>query len=119
MVLGVRAQCSCAGLREDGPLTVDPTRVVGESTHPGRVTMSAILGQLAAERTVDEVLADYPYLEHDDLLDRGAGIRQRLDPARGPLRGGVRLLVDANLSRCRPTCRFRAVSTACWSQMGQ
>jgi uncharacterized protein (DUF433 family) len=27
-----------------------------------------VLGQLAGGRTVDEVLADYPYLERDDVL---------------------------------------------------
>ncbi len=33
-----------------------------------RVTVSAVLGQLAAGRTIDEVLADYPYLEREDVL---------------------------------------------------
>lgn len=27
-----------------------------------------VLGQLAAGRTIDEVLADYPYLQRDDVL---------------------------------------------------
>jgi len=33
-----------------------------------RVTVSAVLGQLAAGASVDEVLVDYPYLERDDVL---------------------------------------------------
>lgn len=33
-----------------------------------RVTVSAILGQLAAGASVDELLASYPYLERDDIL---------------------------------------------------
>jgi uncharacterized protein (DUF433 family) len=33
-----------------------------------RVTVSAVLGQLAAGRTVAEVLKDYPYLTRDDVL---------------------------------------------------
>jgi len=33
-----------------------------------RVTVTAVLGQLAAGRTIDEVLHDYPYLERDDVL---------------------------------------------------
>lgn len=33
-----------------------------------RVTVSAIVGQLAAGRSIDEVLDDYPYLERDDVL---------------------------------------------------
>lgn len=32
-----------------------------------RVTVSMILGQFAAGRSIDEVLEDYPYLEHDDI----------------------------------------------------
>lgn len=33
-----------------------------------RITVSAILGQLAAGRSVDEVLDDHPQLESDDVL---------------------------------------------------
>jgi uncharacterized protein (DUF433 family) len=32
------------------------------------VTVSAVLGQLAAGRSTDEVLSDYPYLESADIL---------------------------------------------------
>jgi uncharacterized protein (DUF433 family) len=33
-----------------------------------RVTASAVLGQLAAGQTIEQVLADYPYLERADSL---------------------------------------------------
>src|SRR3981081_624984 len=33
-----------------------------------RVTVSAVLGQLAAGRTIHQVLEDYPYLEVEDIL---------------------------------------------------
>lgn len=33
-----------------------------------RIPVSAVLGQLAAGRTVEEVLEDYPDLEHEDVL---------------------------------------------------
>jgi uncharacterized protein (DUF433 family) len=33
-----------------------------------RVTVSNLLAQLGSGRSVDQVLADYPYLEHEDLL---------------------------------------------------
>lgn len=33
-----------------------------------RVTVSAVLGQLAAGRGVEQVLEDYPYLEREDVL---------------------------------------------------
>ena len=33
-----------------------------------RVTVGMIVGQIAAGRSIDQVLADYPYLERDDVL---------------------------------------------------
>jgi uncharacterized protein (DUF433 family) len=50
-------------------ITVDPARMGGLPTIRGtRVTVGMVLGQLAAGRTIDEVVADYPYLERDDVL---------------------------------------------------
>lgn len=33
-----------------------------------RVTIGTILGQIGAGHTVEEILADYPYLEREDIL---------------------------------------------------
>lgn len=33
-----------------------------------RVTVGMIVGQIASGRGIDELLADYPYLERDDIL---------------------------------------------------
>jgi uncharacterized protein (DUF433 family) len=33
-----------------------------------RVTVGMLIGQIAAGRSMDEVLADYPYLEREDIL---------------------------------------------------
>jgi uncharacterized protein (DUF433 family) len=33
-----------------------------------RVTVGMIVGQIGAGRSVDELLAEYPYLEHEDVL---------------------------------------------------
>jgi uncharacterized protein (DUF433 family) len=33
-----------------------------------RVTVGMIVGQIAAGRSVDDLLADYPYLEREDIL---------------------------------------------------
>jgi uncharacterized protein (DUF433 family) len=33
-----------------------------------RVTVGMVVGQIGAGRSVDQVLADYPYLEHEDVL---------------------------------------------------
>jgi uncharacterized protein (DUF433 family) len=50
-------------------ITVDPGRMGGlPCIRDTRVTVSAVLGQLAAGRTIDQVLDDYPYLEHADVL---------------------------------------------------
>lgn len=50
-------------------ITVDPSRMRGlPSIRDTRVTVSAVLGQLAGGASIDELLADYPYLERDDVL---------------------------------------------------
>ena len=50
-------------------ITVDPNRMRGlPCIRDTRVTVSAVLGQLAAGATVEDVLSDYPYLERDDVL---------------------------------------------------
>jgi uncharacterized protein (DUF433 family) len=50
-------------------ITVDPARMGGvPCIRDTRVTVTAVLGQLAAGRTIDEVLDDYPYLDRADVL---------------------------------------------------
>ncbi|MBI4884613.1 MAG: DUF433 domain-containing protein [Actinobacteria bacterium] len=50
-------------------ITVDPGQMGGLPCIRGmRVTVGAIVGQLAAGRTVEEILADYPYIERDDVF---------------------------------------------------
>jgi len=50
-------------------ITIDPARMRGlPCIRDTRVTVSAVLGQLAAGRSAAEVLADYPYLEQADIL---------------------------------------------------
>jgi uncharacterized protein (DUF433 family) len=50
-------------------ITVDPNRMRGlPCIRDTRVTVSAVLGQLAAGASIDEVLASYPYLEREDIL---------------------------------------------------
>jgi uncharacterized protein (DUF433 family) len=50
-------------------ITMDATRMAGAPTiRDTRVTVTAVLGQLAAGRTIDELLGDYPYLERADVL---------------------------------------------------
>jgi uncharacterized protein (DUF433 family) len=50
-------------------ITHDPLVMGGRPCIRGmRVTVGAIVGLLGAGRTIDEVLAAYPYLERDDVL---------------------------------------------------
>ena len=48
---------------------VGPARMGGLPTiRDTRVTVGMVLGQLAAGRTIDDILADFPYLEREDVL---------------------------------------------------
>jgi uncharacterized protein (DUF433 family) len=50
-------------------ITIDPSRMSGlPCIRDTRVTVSAVLGQLAAGRSTEEILSDYPYLERADIL---------------------------------------------------
>lgn len=49
-------------------ITADPAVMAGVPTIRGtRITVSTVLGQLAAGSTIDELVADYPSLERDDV----------------------------------------------------
>lgn len=49
-------------------VTVDPAQMSGLPCLRGtRVTVSMVLGQLAAGRATEELLEDYPYLEREDI----------------------------------------------------
>ena len=49
-------------------ITVDPEKMGGlPCIRDLRVTVAMVLGQLASGRTRAEILADYPYLEDDDI----------------------------------------------------
>jgi uncharacterized protein (DUF433 family) len=51
-------------------ITFNPEVIGGKPCIRGmRVTVGAIVGLVASGKTVDEVLADYPYLEQEDILE--------------------------------------------------
>jgi uncharacterized protein (DUF433 family) len=50
-------------------ITQDPEVMGGKPCIRGmRVTVGMIVGQIGAGRSIEEVLADYPYLEREDVL---------------------------------------------------
>jgi uncharacterized protein (DUF433 family) len=60
---------SYTGVMTSDRISADPARMAGAPTvRNTRVTVSAVLGQLAAGQTTEQVLADYPYLEREDIL---------------------------------------------------
>lgn len=51
-------------------ITFNPEVMGGKPCIRGmRVTVGAIVGLLASGKTVGKVLADYPYLEREDILE--------------------------------------------------
>lgn len=50
-------------------VTHDPTIMGGKPVIRGmRVTVGSIVGLIGSGRTLEQVLADYPYLEREDIL---------------------------------------------------
>jgi uncharacterized protein (DUF433 family) len=50
-------------------ITQNPAVMGGKPCIRGmRVTVGMIVGQISAGHTIDEILADYPYLEREDIL---------------------------------------------------
>jgi uncharacterized protein (DUF433 family) len=50
-------------------ITQEPDMMSGKACIRGmRVTVGMIVGQIGAGHSVDEILADYPYLEREDIM---------------------------------------------------
>ena len=72
-------------------ITQQPKIMGGKACIRGmRVTVGMVVGQISAGNVVEEILADYPYLERDDIMQavryaawrtekRNAGAKQSFD----------------------------------------
>lgn len=50
-------------------ITQQPQIMGGKACIRGmRVTVGMVVGQIGAGHSIDEILADYPYLEHEDIM---------------------------------------------------
>lgn len=50
-------------------ITQDPSVMGGKACIRGmRVTVGMVVGQIGAGRSIDEILADYPYLNREDIM---------------------------------------------------
>jgi len=68
-------------------ITHDPHVMGGRPCIRGmRVTVGTIVGLLAAHHTIDEVLAEYPYLERDDIFAALAYAAWRTNETEAPLK---------------------------------
>ena len=51
-------------------ITIDPEVMGGKPCIRGmRVTVGTIVGFIATGKTVEDILAEYPYLEHEDVME--------------------------------------------------
>jgi len=51
-------------------ITIDPEVMGGKPCIRGmRVTVGTIVGLIATGKTVEDILAEYPFLEHEDVLE--------------------------------------------------
>ena len=67
-------------------ITFNPEVMGGKPCIRGmRVTVGAIVGLVASGKTVDEVLADYPYLEREDILEALSNAAWRAEEREVPL----------------------------------
>jgi uncharacterized protein (DUF433 family) len=67
-------------------ITFDPLVMGGKPCIRGmRVTVGTIVGLIAAGKTVDQVLAEYPYLEREDILEALAYAAWRAEEREVPL----------------------------------
>jgi uncharacterized protein (DUF433 family) len=69
-------------------ITLDPAVMGGKPCIRGkRVTVGMILGLMAAGKTHDAILVEYPYLNQQDLVAALAYAAWRLEEAELPLTG--------------------------------
>jgi uncharacterized protein (DUF433 family) len=67
-------------------ITFNPEVMGGKPCIRGmRVTVGTIVGLVASGKTVDEVLAEYPYLERDDILEALSYAAWRVEEREVPL----------------------------------
>lgn len=56
-------------MRQFDRITQQPEVMGGRASIRGmRVTVGMVVGQIGAGHSIDEVLADYPYLEREDIM---------------------------------------------------
>ncbi|MHB1591059.1 MAG: DUF5615 family PIN-like protein [Sulfuricella sp.] len=101
-------------------ITQQPNVMGGKACIRGmRVTVGMVVGQIGSGRSVDEILADYPYLEREDIMQALRYAAWRARRARGHAGQRMKLLVDMNLSpRWVALLADTGIEAAHWSTLG-
>jgi uncharacterized protein (DUF433 family) len=69
-MIGWRCDVEVKRMNEFRRITQDPAVMGGKACIRGqRVTVGMIVGQIGAGRSIDALLADYPYLAREDVLE--------------------------------------------------
>jgi uncharacterized protein (DUF433 family) len=69
VVFSTDQHCLEISMPEFDRITQNPSVMGGKPCIRGlRVTVGMIVGQIGAGHTIEELLADYPYLEREDIL---------------------------------------------------
>lgn len=72
-------------------ITVDPEKCLGKPCIRGlRIPVSSILSYLSAGMTVDEILAEFPELEREDIYEALAFAAEAMEERFIPLEGAVK-----------------------------
>ena len=67
-------------------ITFDPNVMGGKPCIRGRrITVGTIIGLLASDHTIERVLAAYPYLEREDVLEALAFAAWRMEEREVPI----------------------------------
>jgi uncharacterized protein (DUF433 family) len=57
-------------MTEFARISLDPATMGGRACIRGtRVTVGMVVGQVGSGRSIDDLLADYPYISRDDVLE--------------------------------------------------
>jgi hypothetical protein len=87
-------------------------------TQAERAILDNLFGQIGAGRGIEELLADYPYLEREDILQALRYGAWRMEEREIDL-AGMKLIVEMNLSpRWIPLLGRSQIEAVHWSSVG-
>jgi uncharacterized protein (DUF433 family) len=84
-------------------ITIDPEKCLGKPCIRGlRIPVSSILSYLSAGMTVEEILAEFPELEREDIYEALGFVAETMGERFIPLEEGKKSGVENYASHCFP-----------------